>query len=119
MQVIHLTSVHPRFDPRIFYKECSSLAENGYKVVLAVRDGRENEEYQGIKIISVGPICRNRFFRIISNFYYILTNKTIKNSDIIHIHDPELLPVGLLLRYLWKKIIIYDMHEDLPGQIFF
>jgi len=117
MQVIHLTSVHPRFDPRIFYKECLSLAENGYKVVLAVRDGRENEEYQGIKIISVGPICRNRFFRIISNFYYILRNRTIKNSDIIHIHDPELLPVGLLLRYLWGKIVIYDMHEDLPGQI--
>jgi glycosyltransferase involved in cell wall biosynthesis len=117
VKVCHLTSVHPRFDPRIFYKECLSLAENGYKVVLAVRDSREDEEYQGIKIINVGPICSNRFFRIISNFYYILTNETIKNSDIIHIHDPELLPVGLLLRYLWKKIIIYDMHEDLPGQI--
>jgi len=71
VQICHLTSVHPRFDPRIFYKECLSLAENGYKVVLAVRDSREDEEYQGIKIINVGPICSNRFFRIISNFYYI------------------------------------------------
>ncbi len=117
MQVCHLTSVHPRFDPRIFYKECLSLAQNGYTVVLAVRDGKDDEKYQGIKIINVGQVCSNRFFRIISNFYYILANKTIKNSDIIHIHDPELLPVGLLLRYLKKKIVIYDMHEDLPGQI--
>jgi glycosyltransferase involved in cell wall biosynthesis len=37
-------------------------------------------------------------------------------SDIVHLHDPELLPLGLLLK-LKGKIVIYDMHENLPKEI--
>jgi glycosyltransferase involved in cell wall biosynthesis len=37
-------------------------------------------------------------------------------ADIIHLHDPELLPLGLLLRALGKSVV-YDMHENFPEQI--
>ena len=43
-KISHLTSVHPRFDTRIFLKECSSLANHGYSVSLVIADGKGNEK---------------------------------------------------------------------------
>ncbi len=36
--------------------------------------------------------------------------------DIVHFHDPELLPVGVAMRLRGARVI-YDVHEDLPKQI--
>jgi glycosyltransferase involved in cell wall biosynthesis len=37
-------------------------------------------------------------------------------ADVYHIHDPELLVVGLVLRAKGKRVV-YDIHEDLPRTI--
>jgi glycosyltransferase involved in cell wall biosynthesis len=38
------------------------------------------------------------------------------NAEVYHFHDPELIPIALLLRCRGKKVI-YDIHEDLPRDI--
>ena len=47
-KIVHITSVHQRFDTRIFQKECQSLRKAGYDVSLVVADGKGNETYQDI-----------------------------------------------------------------------
>ena len=42
MKIAHLTSVHPRYDTRIYYKMCYSLTALG-KVYLVCADGKGNE----------------------------------------------------------------------------
>ena len=56
-KAVHLTSAHPRFDTRIFIKECSSLYKAGYEVVLIVADGKGDEIKNNIRIIDVNKDC--------------------------------------------------------------
>jgi len=114
MRICHITSVHPPFDVRIFHKECKSLAQAGYEVFL-VAPHIKDEIVDGVEIRQMSRI-KNPFVRILLSpwkaFYRALATK----AAVFHLHDPELLPVGVLLRLLGKKVI-FDSHENVAGQI--
>ena len=113
--VCHLTSVHHRYDTRIFFKECTSLKKNGYQVVLLVADGKGDEIKNGIQIYDVGKPS-NRLKRMLLTTRKILRKALEINAAIYHLHDPELMPISKHL-HRHDKIVIFDAHEDLPKQI--
>jgi glycosyltransferase involved in cell wall biosynthesis len=114
VRVCILTSVHKVFDVRIFHKEAKALAMAAYDVTLIAQHTKD-KKVDGIHIIAVSEAI-NRVDRIIRVCFQILKLALKQRADIYHFHDPELLPVGVLLKVSGKKVI-YDVHEDLPEQI--
>lgn len=107
--IVHLTSVHPKFDTRIFHKECKALMAAGYNVILVVPADRD-EIVDGICIHAV-TVPRNRLKRMTLTAVSVCSVALKLDASLYHFHDPELITVGLLLR-LFGKNVIYDIHED-------
>lgn len=115
-KVCHLTSVHPRYDIRIFVKQARTLVKAGYNTSLIVADSLGDEEKDGVKIFDVGKNLSGRIGRFVRTAMSVYKRAIRVDADLYHFHDPELIIAGLLLRFKKKKVI-YDVHEDLPRQV--
>lgn len=115
-RIVHLTSVHSPFDVRIFVKECRSLARAGFHVTIIAPHTRD-ERVDGVHIKSVPMKASDgRLTRMTRTTWNVLRRAIDLDADLYHFHDPELIPVGLWLRWKGKKVI-YDIHEDVPKDV--
>lgn len=115
-KVAHLTSAHPRYDTRIFTKMCCSLAKHDISTFLIVADGKGDEITSKVNILDVAKVNTGRLARMTKTVYNVYKAALALNADVYHFHDPELMPVALILKVKGKKVIM-DVHEDVPRQI--
>ena len=115
--VVHATVVHPRYDIRVLFKECASLARAGIGTIsLFVADGKGDETWNGVQIHDVGKPGFGRIGRAIGGSVRMWKALRRARPNLVQIHNPELLPLALLLRATGTAVI-FDMHENLPQQI--
>jgi glycosyltransferase involved in cell wall biosynthesis len=114
MKICHITTVHPVQDARIFHRMCRALAAKQTAVVL-IAPGSFNPED------CLGPSRWNDALERASRMQRIrlaLKAALSEDADICHFHDPELIPMGLLLKARKPhKAVVYDVHEDYPSMM--
>lgn len=142
-QICHLTSIHSPTDVRIFLKEAASLAENGFEVhlvapgtpaakdIYAKKGGDDSSVYhfqeselpsenvfrdRSVIFHNVRQSSGGRLSRMTKTVWAVYQKARQIDADLYHFHDPELIPIGILLK-LKQKRVIRDVHEDLPKQI--
>jgi len=106
---------HKPMDTRIFHKEALSLVSAGFQVTLIIPNG-ESFTREGVVVKAV-PLPRKGWEQLILCPYHIF-RKALQEprSSVFHLHDSELLFIGLILRFSGRKVV-YDTHEDTPLQI--
>lgn len=119
--VVHISSVHTPKDSRIFYRECTWLAQNGYKVTyMAPADPTVDPD----RLTSAGVFFkgvkkpRTRLGRPL--VWSRLWRQAVKQTpDIIHFHDPELLVLAPLFKLSAGRRLrlVYDVHEHFIAAI--
>jgi len=112
--VCYLTTVHDARDVRVLYREAASVLKQGYRVRLIAQNASDIDVGR-IEGAALRP-PRNRLGRMLCTGARALVLAMREKADIYHLHDPELIPLGLLLRLMHRRVI-YDVHEDLPKQI--
>ena len=121
MRIVIFTSAHAANDIRIYEKQIRSLLNLGYEVFYYTNSCYHNA---GVYECSKNLISENSNLHVSFNDNYdenkrykrfilslLLLKKIYKKGDIYHFHDPDLIPTGLILKLLGKKVI-YDVHED-------
>jgi glycosyltransferase involved in cell wall biosynthesis len=114
-RVVHLSTVHARDDVRIFHKECAGLAAAGFDVHLLVADGKGAEFRDNIRIHDIG-FMQGRMRRMVVQPWRMWRLARDLGAAVYHFHDPELIPMALLLRTAGYRVI-YDAHEDVPRAV--
>ncbi len=113
VKVCHVSSAHSVHDDRIFFKECSSLAEDFDVHVIAI--GEKDEVFNNVHIHAL-PKSSSRFNRFFLLQIKLLIQAFKVNAKVYHFHDPDLILFGLIQKLLGKKVV-YDMHELVYYQI--
>ncbi|GAB5473187.1 MAG: glycosyltransferase family 4 protein [Maribacter sp.] len=115
MKIVHLTTVHPRRDTRIFYRECISLKNEGYDTYLLVADGLGNEKVEGVQVIDMGKE-KSRIKNFFAGYRKIIDQVKQLQPKLVHLHDPELIVVGRKIQKMGIPVV-FDIHENIAVQI--
>lgn len=105
--ICHITIGHNPLDDRIFYKEALSLAKRYRKVVIVAPDRQRLKEHNGIQF-NLFPSGG-----IFSSIRYAYKKCLDIKADLYHIHEFEFLPLTLILRFKYRRKVIYDAHETI------
>jgi glycosyltransferase involved in cell wall biosynthesis len=114
MCVCFLSAKHPPLDKRVFDKEATSLAQHGFEVVhLAPHTGAAEWVQRQVRLVTYAP-PRRTFDRLLQlPRLYRLAARV--NADCYHCNEVDSWLVGVLLKLMRGKKVVFDVHEHYPS----
>ncbi len=111
--VLHLSALHGGTDSRVVYREGFSLVPHyALTMVLTQPDAAV---HPGIRFVGV-PFYAKLWQRLLLVHPRVFWHALRSPARLVHLHDAELIPLGLLLRALGRTVI-WDVHENLHRQL--
>ena len=111
-----LTTVHPPFDTRVFYREAQSLVNHGHKVtIIAPHTEVINEIIDGVHIKTIQK-PNSKALHFLTMLKIFKEGLKIK-CDVFHCHEPGSLLICFILKVLTGNKMVYDAHEYYPELI--
>lgn len=121
LRICHVSTVHVPFDQRIFHRECWSLARAGHEVHLLVQLDEPERHVDGVHVHSIGGTAKHSLGLRLGNrarrFVSAARSARQLAADVYHLHDPELIPLGLWLKATTGAAVVFDCHENNTGYI--
>lgn len=105
--ILVVTPVHHPDDTRIREKLIRTLAPHHRVRFAAATPGPTDRT--GLEFV---PLRGGRLRRNLSAWRVVLFSR----YEILSLHDPEMLPAGILARLVRRRRVIFDVHERLPEQ---
>jgi glycosyltransferase involved in cell wall biosynthesis len=116
MKVAHVSTVHFAYDPRVVFRTACTIAAH-YNTTLIIQNApKKYTQCPDLKTVSIQKYTKI-WQRILLVHPVVFFKLLILNPKIIHLHDPELLPLGLFFRIFLGKIVIFDIHENIKKQL--
>ncbi|TDP80075.1 glycosyltransferase involved in cell wall biosynthesis [Brachybacterium sp. AG952] len=115
-RVVHVSSAHGPVDNRILRKECRALSDAGFDVHLVTR-GPKQQVVPSVQHHVIERAPTGRLARMAVGPWKAILRALKLRPQIVHLHDPELIPLGLLVELMTPVKVVFDAHEDLPAQV--
>ncbi|MCC6019434.1 MAG: glycosyltransferase family 4 protein [Candidatus Verstraetearchaeota archaeon] len=125
-KIVMVVSSASKHDPRV-YREAKSLIERGFNLTVYAWDRKcshpTSELKEGIffELFQVKLRHRNLFefsIGLVMFWLYAFLKVLMQNVSVIHCHDFDTVPVGILVKLFKHNVkIIYDAHEIYPEMV--
>lgn len=112
LRICHFTTAHSEIKSRSLHREFLPLAAAGFEIRY-VSPARIRGVREGVEFVPIAKLSR-RWQRVMAAPSLLLTLLR-QQADIYHFQDPELLPVALTLKAIFRRRVIYDAYEDFPS----
>lgn len=108
----HFTTAHTSLKARSFHRECMPLAASGLSVRF-VAPVKSAEFQDGVTIVGLSQRATTaaRIAALPGLFATLLR----QHASVYHFQDPQLLPLALALKLIFRRRVIYDAYEDFPS----
>jgi glycosyltransferase involved in cell wall biosynthesis len=114
LSICHLTPVQDRLDSRTYVMEMLPLTKQGCNLTLIGAHGL-NQRQEPVDFVSI-PKRQTRVTRIL--FAAAMAFRAVRQpAHLYHVHNPEMIPAGLLLKIFGGKKVVYDTQEDHPSMM--
>jgi glycosyltransferase involved in cell wall biosynthesis len=115
IRVCHISTVHHLGDVRVFYRECCSLTEAGYEVHLIIQAEKPFIKER----VHIHPVwsVKSRILRMLFMPWVAMIKALRTKASVYHYHDPELILMGFVLRWIFGKKVVFDIHESVARQV--